>query len=153
MVLGLLLGQAPLAHQLLDERVIVGQALEPAVAQQVGATVADVRDRDLVLADVGGRQRRPHARPLCVAARQLVDPLVGFADELGEPLLGRYVARRQPPREELDRRARGDLARLRAAHPVGDDEQRHADEEVVLVGAPLSPRVALEELVGYAQQA
>ena len=34
-----------------------------------------------------------------------------------------------------------------------DDEQRHADEEVVLVGAPLAPHVALGELVGYAQQA
>ena len=44
----------PGAHHLVDERVVVGQALELAVAQPVGAAVADVRDRDLAVA-----HRRP----------------------------------------------------------------------------------------------
>ena len=43
-----LLGRkAALAHQLVDERVIVGEAQELAVTQAVRAAVADVRDRDL----------------------------------------------------------------------------------------------------------
>ena len=54
MLVGLLGRELALAHELLDERVVVGQALEAAVAQAVRAAVADVGDRELVLADVGG---------------------------------------------------------------------------------------------------
>ena len=55
MLVGLLRRELPAAAHLLDERVVLGQALELAVAQPVGARVADVRDRDVVVADVRGR--------------------------------------------------------------------------------------------------
>ena len=41
----------------------------------------------------------------------------------------------------------GDLAGLGAAHPVGDDEERRADEERVLVGVALAAGVGAEGLV------
>ena len=44
--------------------------------------------------------------------------------------------------KRLDGDPRGHLAGLRAAHPVGDHEQRRAREQRVLVGAPLAPGVA-----------
>ena len=41
----------------------------------------------------------------------------------------------------IGRRFRGDLARLGAAHSVGDDEDRGAHEKGILVGAALAPHV------------
>ena len=62
--LGLLLGQLAEPDEVADQRVVVGQALELAVADEVAARVADVRDRHRVLADVGGGDRRAHAGAL-----------------------------------------------------------------------------------------
>ena len=84
MRLGLLLGQLAAGHQLAHQRVVAGEALEPAVAQQVGARVADVRDRDLLLADVGGGHRGAHAGALGLGARAVVDAAVGVLDHLHE---------------------------------------------------------------------
>ena len=124
MLVGLLRRELPAAAHLLDERVVLGQALEVAAAQPVGARVADVRDRDLVGADVGGRQRRAHPGAILAGLGHLVDAGVRLEHALGEQLLG---ARRPgvpgPALERLDRELRGDLAGLRAAHPVGDDEE------------------------------
>ena len=53
--LGLLLGELAALDQLVDERVVAGEPHELAVAQQVGARVADVGDRDLAVADVARR--------------------------------------------------------------------------------------------------
>ena len=53
--------------------------------------------------------------------------------------------------EGVDRDLRGDLAGLRAAHPVGDDEQRRARQQRVLVGAPLATGVGAGVLLGDAQ--
>src|SRR5262249_2560066 len=49
--LRLLLGQPALPAQLFDQRVVLGETLELAVAQHVGAAVADVTERDLVVAN------------------------------------------------------------------------------------------------------
>ena len=57
----------------------------------------------------------------------------------------------RPGSKDLDRDLRGDLAGLRAAHAVGDDEQRRAGEQRVLVGAPLAPGVGAGVLLGHAQ--
>ena len=53
--------------------------------------------------------------------------------------------------ERLGRDPRGDLAGLRAAHPVGDGEQRRARVVGVLVGVPLAPGVGLVCLLGDPQ--
>ena len=70
---------------------------------------------------------------------------VGGGDRLAQDLLGRAVG--EIDVEGVGGGFRGDLARLGAAHPVGDDEDRRAHEEGVLVGVALAPRVGAEGLV------
>ncbi len=137
MLVGLLGGELAATAHLLDERVVLGQARELLAAQPVGARVADVGDRDVVLADVGGRDRRAHPGAAHRLLRHLVDALVGLLDAGGEQLLpADSGAVGQPTLEGLDGHARRDLARLRAAHPVGDDEDRRAREVRILVRTP-----------------
>jgi hypothetical protein len=57
----------------------------------------------------------------------------------------------QPLLEHLHREPRGYLARLRAAHPVGDDEQRRARQQRVLVGTSLTAGVGGGVLLGDAE--
>ena len=142
--LRLLLGELAAGHELADQRVVAREPRELAVAPQVGARVADVGDRDLGLADVGGRAGRAHAGGLLVGARAVVDAAVGLLDDPHEAVGGRAVA--EPGVEGLDRHLRGDLAGLGAAHAVGDHEQRRADEVVVLVALALAAQVGGVEL-------
>ena len=87
MLCGLLLCQFATLDELLDQRVILRKSCQRAAAEQVGAAVADVGDRHLGIAQICGRQRRAHARPLVLGARHLVDALVGLVDSGREPLL------------------------------------------------------------------
>jgi hypothetical protein len=93
----------------------------------------------LVVVDVGRGRRRAHAAQRLVRAGLLVDPLVGLLDDpdqgLGARAVGKLVV------EGAHRDLGGDLARLGAAHAVGDHEQGRAHEEVVLVALPLQPEV------------
>ena len=125
--------------------------VELAVAEEVGARVADVGERDLVLADERRGHRRAHAGAALVADRQLVDALVRRLDELGEALLHRAAVLGHAAAERLDRDPRRDLARLRAAHAVGDREQRRARVHGVLVRPALAAGVGGVELLDDAQ--
>jgi hypothetical protein len=78
-----------------------------------------------------------------------VDLAVGRFDRLAQEGLRRPG--RQVAVEGVGGRFRGDLARLGAAHPVGDNEDRRAHEVGVLVGAALAARVRAERLVDDAQ--
>ena len=90
-VLGLRLGQLPLAPHLLDQRVVAGQPFELAVAKAVGAAVADVADRHLLGLGVDDRRgrRRPHPGQGGVALCLGVDRPVGGLDRLLENPLRR----------------------------------------------------------------
>ena len=77
--------------------------------------------------------------------RELVDLSIRGLDRLAQEPLRALV--REVAVERVGRGPRGDLAGLGAAHPVGDDEDRGADEERVLVGAPLAAGVGAERLV------
>ena len=102
----LLLGQLPLSDELVDQRVVLGEAGQLAVAEQVGAAVADMGDRHLPIVEVGGRQRRAHPLATVLGARALVDLAVGLAHALGQSLLGAAGVRRVPPRRSRPRSAR-----------------------------------------------
>ena len=150
--LGLLLGQLAEPDQVADQRVVVGQALELAVADQVAAGVADVRDRHEVLADVGGRHGRAHARALALGPRALEDAQVGLLDQAHQADR-RRLAVGDARVEDLDGHLGRDLAGLRAAHAVGDDEQGRANEVVVFVALPLQAQVGTVPVISDPQHA
>ncbi len=143
MHLGLGLRELAAPDELGDERVVVGELLEPAVAEDVGARVADVADRDRpVLAEERDRHRRSHARGAGVVECALVDAPVRLLDELDH--LGLAAGLVVAPLAQRSRGERGgDLAGLRAAHPVGDREERRVADERILVAAALPAGVAL----------
>ena len=106
------LGREPsLAHQLVDERVVVGEPQQLPVAQAVRAAVADVRDRDVALADVDRGQGRAHARLLGVGMGELVDARVGGL---------RRAGRAPPPARarRADRRWKASTASFEATSPA-----------------------------------
>ena len=73
MLLRLLARQPALPAQLLDQRVVARELAQLAVAQQVGAAVADVHDRDLVVGDQrAGRASSPSrcgSSPRCASSK------------------------------------------------------------------------------------
>ncbi len=77
------------------------------------------------------------------SSRALVHAAVRLLDQLGDAALSvprvSVTALGQRGRGER----RGDLAGLRAAHPVGDREQRRVADERVLVPAPLPAGIRL----------
>ena len=151
MLLRLLLGQAPLAQQLLDQRMVLGDALELAAVEAIGAAVADMGEGDLAGADVGRGQRRPHPGAARVRFREGVDLGVGVADGRHQaPLRTVAPAVREALGEVADRELGCDLAGLRAAHAVGDDEDGGALEVGVLVGCALVAGVGSRDVLGDA---
>ena len=123
---GLLGGELAAPHELGDERVVVGQLLELAVAQPVGARVADVPDRDRAVGLRGSRPssscpspRRPRRRSARWCTRRFA-AWISATTRSSPRELGSRLALGDGRRGER----RGDLAGLRAAHPVGDREQR-----------------------------
>ena len=152
MLLRLLRGELALADHLLDERMVLGETLERAIVEAVGAAVADVRKRDLRGADVGGRQGRSHPGELRLVVRAREDLGVRRHRALSE--LARRIAPLadvEPFGEEIDGDLGGDLASLGPAHPIGHDEQGGLLEVCVLVAPPLAARVRAGELLGNAQ--
>ncbi len=150
MILGLLLGELALATQLLDQRMIGREEGQLSVAPEVGATVADVGEGDIVVMDEGGGERGPHARPRGVVLGEAVDPLVGRLRDPAQERLCRLGSGALGLLERLGGDARRDLAGLGAAHPVGHDEQRGAGEVGVLVRRPLASGVRAEGLLAHA---
>ena len=131
-------------HELGDERVVVGQLLELPVAQPVGARVADVPDRDLPVGlEHRDRHRRAHPRRRRVGGGALVDAQVRGLDQRDDALLAGRARIEVGLGDRGRRELGGDLAGLRAAHPVGDREHRRRGDEVVLVVPPLAPDIRL----------
>jgi hypothetical protein len=130
-VLGLLGGELPAADELRDERVVVRELLELAVAEDVGARVADVAENDAAVLDQRYRHGRTHSGHVRVAAGTLVDAAVRLLHQGDDPLGAGAVdvVLLQGGRCE----ARCDLTRARAAHAVRDCEQRRLADVGVLV--------------------
>ena len=115
------------AHELGDERVVVGQLLELLVAQPVGARVADMADRDLPVGlEHRDGHRRAHPRGCRVGRGALVDAQVRGLDQRDDALLAAWRRVELGLGDGARRERRGDLAGLGAAHPVRDGEHRAA---------------------------
>ena len=146
-VLGRLGRDLAAALELRHQRVVAGELLELAVAQAVGAAVADVAEADLVAAHLGRGERRAHAAVGLVGHGQLVDAPVGLAQDARELRLGRLAGVATRPRRRSAAMRRGHLARLRAAHAVGDREERRVEHQRVLVDAALAAHVGAAHLL------
>src|SRR2546428_13131991 len=76
------------AHLLSRPRVVLGDELAIAVAEEVGRAVADIEDADLAVADRGHDHRAAHSGPLGVDARGLehrrVGPLASALETFGD---------------------------------------------------------------------
>ena len=135
MHLGLGPAEAALAHEGGHQAVVLGELGELAVGQQVEPRVADVDHGDGVAAlgvDQGhGAQRGAHAGELGIVGRPLDDRPVGLLHG-GDEHVG--AGRAELVLEGLDGEVAGDLARLVAAHAVGDGEEAVDRQEGVLVG-------------------
>src|SRR5262249_31250438 len=94
-----------------------------------------VAEDDGAVFDESDGHRRPHARGGRVLAGTLVDAAICLLDKVGHaPLAAARDAFVVPDR--AGREAGGELAGLRAAHAVGDREERRLDDVLVLVPAP-----------------
>jgi hypothetical protein len=77
------------ADELGDERVVLRQLLEGAVAEEVRTGVAHVADPDVVVLGERHGHRRPHPRDRLVARRALVHAPVRVLDEPHDELSSR----------------------------------------------------------------
>jgi hypothetical protein len=132
------------AHQLRDERVIVGELADPPAAHEIGAAVADVREREPSAAREHRDERRAHARDLGLALRGRKHVVVGRGDAVAQLLgQGRAAVGDQLERlhRVLDREPARELPRHVTAHPIRHqiEPERGRERVGVLVrGAPLS---------------
>ena len=75
----------PSSTRRLHPAVVVGEALEAAVPQQVGPAVADVHQPDPLPVEDGAGDCGAHALEGVVGGHQVGDPVVGVRDRRGEP--------------------------------------------------------------------
>ena len=113
------------------QRVVAGQLLDLAVAEAVGAGVADPGHVSLLVAEEGKDDRRPHVGVVVREVRVGEDLLVRLGDRLADEALGDLLVRAsagsnrlaQLGRDDLDGHRAGLLAGELAPHAVGDDEE------------------------------
>ena len=132
----------PAVDHFLDLAVIAAELDEVAVAQQIGAAVADPLDQVALAADKQGDDGGPHL-PAALAAL-CGDRLVRRPHRLGDALARRVEVVGQVDHAELaDHPSRRPLAALVAAHPVGDRPEALAlaRAEAVLIVDPHAPLV------------
>ncbi len=130
-------GDAALVDQGLDERVVLGDLVEFAVAEQIAARVTDVDEAKSVAREQDCGERGAHALEFGVGLDvggdrgvALVDGLVELAEEVTTRLVVVEV------RERGDHQLGGDLARGVTAHAVGQGQQPGAGvDRVFVVGA------------------
>src|SRR5205823_2667881 len=110
MHLGFLRRELAALHQLVDERVILSELLDPALADEVRAGVADVSERDAIVLGERNGDRRTHARGVRIGARPVVDATVRLLDQVEDPILPAAADRALAEGRSCE--ARRDLTRL-----------------------------------------
>ena len=130
--LGLVFGQVPGFDQLIDERLVLGQLLELAAAQQVRAAVADLGQEQHLVDEHGDGRGRAHAAARALLLRGVVDAPAGFFHGRHQPARERVaIARRTAAAhgldQDVDRHLARDLAGRGAAHAVAHGEDASRD--------------------------
>jgi hypothetical protein len=141
--LRLLLGDATLVDQGLDERVVLGDLRERAFAELVGARVADVDEPEPAAREQDRRERGAHAFEVGGVRDVPGDrgvALDGGLAQLGEQVVAGVVLVERGQRGDHQRRR--DLTGGVAAHPVGERQQPGSGIDGVLVVLPDEPAVA-----------
>ena len=127
-------GDGAAVDEALDEAVVAGEAPEGAVAEEVGARVADVRDEVAVVVERDRGQGRAHPGHPGAAAGDEPDRRVARGDGGRQRAVERLVdAALVEVDQRVDRRPAGDLARGGAADAVGDRGEPRARVGRVLV--------------------
>src|SRR6266566_456399 len=98
-------------------------------------------ENNVPVPDERHRHRRPHPRRCGVLARALVDAPVRLLDQLGDAALA-AAGRALVLADGAGSEARGKFPGLRAAHAVGDGEERRLDDVGILVPTALLARVS-----------
>src|SRR5690606_25992539 len=147
-----------------DQRVILGELRDSAVAREVDPRVADLTDDADRSGHVERRGGGAHAALLGVELAERVDhvgrvldraahQLAELADDLGAAALLAELGELlllalEPLPDEVDGLAAGDLAAGAAADAVADDEQPELGigEECILVVGPLHAHVGVTEV-------
>ena len=127
-------GDAALVDQRLNERVVLGDLVELAVAEQVAAGVADVREPKSVAREQDRGQRRAHSLEFGVGLDLRGDGGVAVPDrgvELAQQVAARLVVVEVGQRR--DHQLGGDLTGGVTAHAVGERKQARAGVHGVLV--------------------
>ncbi len=146
----LLARQATGALELGDQRVVVRELLQHAVAQEVRARVADVAEHHVIAVEQRRRDRRPHARRRRIALRPLEHASVRLEDRAAQAHLGILAGSGRELAEGLDCKSRCQLSCACSSHAVCDDEQGRIVEVGVLVRASHPAGVARARVVGDA---
>ena len=128
----------PLVDEALDERVVLGDLGDDAVAHEERPGVADVGEDDLVARAQERDEGGAHAVELGVGAHLVADVGVGRVDAVEQGLAGLATAERVAVEldERGDDRRAGDVAAGVTAHAVGHGQQVGTGVAGVLVVGP-----------------
>ena len=132
---GLLLRDAAGIDEGLHVGVVVGDLRQLAIAQQVGARVADVHDGQPIAEPVDAGDRRAHPREVGVRGDDVGDAVAHLRDRVAER--AQHLVRRRRVHVEVGhgrhRDGAGELPGRMPAHAVGHEQQRGAGVAGVLV--------------------
>jgi hypothetical protein len=133
---GLVLGEVAGFDQLVHQRLIFGDLLELAIAQQVAPAIAHLAQEQHFVDQHGRRGGGAHAAARSFFLRRLEDPPPSLFDGLHEPARQRVavLGARAPAHrldEDIDGHLARDLAGGRAAHAVANREQHAALADLV----------------------
>ena len=160
MVARLLRREQPGVHLLLHVRMILGELLQRAVAQQIDPRVPDLANEIPIVGEHQHACGRSHPTLVGLGQHTLVDAAIRLMErELYAIRRLGFEHRRQPqevPRDDLYRHLARDFPGGVSSHAVGDDKHTTASvslsEEIVFVARPNHPDIGTRahgELQGH----